>query len=175
MRLGKLIRRFLVPAFLRTVIYAVRYNAYVSPKAEVDLSPSLHLGRGVTISSFAKVKAADGPVTIGANSAIGPGCFLSSGTTGIKIGKDAMIAASVVIVANNHVYARIDLPIRLQGHHSRGIVIEDDVWIGANCTVLDGSWIGSGAIVTAGSVVSGKIPPRAIATGNPARVIFERR
>jgi acetyltransferase-like isoleucine patch superfamily enzyme len=175
MRLGKLVRRFLAPAFLRTVIYAVRYHAYVSPKAEVDLSPNLHLGRGVSISSFAKIKALDGPVTIGANSAIGPGCFLSSGTAGIKIGEDAMIAASVVIVANNHVYDRIDLPIRLQGHRSIGIVIEDDVWIGANCTVLDGAWVGSGAIVTAGSVVSKKIPPRTIATGNPAKVIFRRR
>lgn len=175
MKLGKLVRRFLAPGFLRTIIFAIRYRAFVSPKAEVDLSPRLRLGRGVSISSFAKVKAVDGPITIGANSAISPGCFLSSGTAGIKIGKDAMIAASVVIVANNHVYSRIDLPIRLQGIHSRGIVIEDGAWIGANCTVLDGSRVGSGAIVTAGSVVSGKIPPRTIASGNPARVIFKRR
>lgn len=175
MKAAKFARRFLVPGILRTLIYAVRFRAYVSPRAEVDFSPKLILGRGVVISGFTKLKAVDGPVEIGANTSIGPGCFISSGTAGIRIGKDTMIAANTVMVANNHVYDRLDVPMRLQGHRSVGIVVEDDVWIGANATLLDASHVGSGAIVTAGSVVSGKVPPRMIATGNPARAIFERR
>lgn len=146
MRAGMVMRRFMVPSLLRTIIYMARYRAYVSPKAEVDFSPRLVLGRGVVISSFTKVKAIDGDVEIGANSSIGPGCFISSGTAGIRIGKDTMIAANTVIVANNHVYKR-----------------------------LDGCHVGTGAMVTAGSVVSGKVAPRMIVTGNPARAIFERR
>ena len=175
MRASKFIMRFLVPAPLRTVIYMWRFRAFVSPRAEVDLSPRLKLGRGVVISSFTKLKAVDGPVEIGSNASIGPGCFISSGLAGIKIGDDAMIAANTVIVANNHIYDRLDVPIRIQGIRSAGIVVENDVWIGANATLLDGSHVCSGSIITSGSVVSGRIPPRMIASGNPAKVIFERR
>lgn len=175
MKLRKWARRFLVPGFLRTIIYALKYRALVSPKAEVDLSPNLVLGRGVTISAFAKVKATDGVVRIGARTSIGPGCFISSGTAGVEIGEDVGIAANSVIVANNHSYDSLDRPISQQGHTSLGIVIGDDVWIGANSSVMDGSQIGPHCIVTAGSVVSGKVAPRLIVSGNPARKIFERR
>jgi acetyltransferase-like isoleucine patch superfamily enzyme len=175
MNIGRLVRRFLVPSAVRTIIFAVKFRAYVSPRAEVDLSPNLRLGKGVTISAFTKVKAMLGPVSIGARTSIGPGCFISSGTTGIRIGDDVMIAANTAIVANNHRYERLDIPINQQGNSSLGIVIEDDVWIGSNCSVLDGAKIGTQAIVSAGSVVSGNIAARQLATGNPAKAIFERR
>lgn len=45
------------------------------------------------------------------------------------------------------------------------IVIEDDVWIGCNCIILSGTHIGQGAVIGAGSVVSGSIPPYAIFAG----------
>jgi acetyltransferase-like isoleucine patch superfamily enzyme len=54
------------------------------------------------------------------------------------------------------------------------IAIGSDVWIGARTIVLDGAEIGDGAIVAAGSVVSGTIPPYAIVGGVPARVIRYR-
>ncbi|NGX16858.1 acyltransferase [Wenzhouxiangella sp. XN24] len=175
MKLVKAARRFLVPAFLRTLIYGLKYRAYVSPRAEVDFTPNLRLGKGVVISAFTKLKATDGPVTIGARSAIGPGCFISSGTQGITIGSDVMVAANSAMVANNHRYDRVDVPMNQQGHTSLGIQIGDDVWIGANSVVLDGASIQAGTIVTAGSVVSSKIGARKIVTGNPAKAIFERR
>lgn len=175
MKLGQFARRFLVPSFLRTLIFAVRDGALVSPRAEVDLSGTLKLGRKVEIGSFAKLKATNGPLEIGARSSIGAGCFLSSGTAGIRIGTNCMIASGTSIVANNHRYDRLDVPMRDQGHTSVGITIEEDVWIGSNCTVLDGAHIESGAIVTAGSVVSGRVRANKIVSGNPARPIFERR
>ena len=49
------------------------------------------------------------------------------------------------------------------------------VWIGSNCVVLAGSEIGDNVIVSAGSVVSGRVPPNSIVLGNPAKVIFTRR
>lgn len=51
------------------------------------------------------------------------------------------------------------------------IIIEEDVGIGANVTLLAGACIGRGATIGAGSVVSTKIPPYAVVTGNPAQVV----
>lgn len=51
------------------------------------------------------------------------------------------------------------------------IVVEDDVWIGANVTLLAGVHIGRGANIGAGAVVRYSIPPYAIVIGNPAKVI----
>ncbi len=175
MRLTKLFRRFLVPSPLRTLLYGLRFRAWVSPRAEVDYTPNLVLGKGVVISAFVKIKATDGPMVIGERTSIGAGGVLSSGTAGISIGRDVLLAANTVLIANNHRYDRVDIPINQQGLRSLGITIEDDVWLGANCSVLDGSHIEEGCIVNAGSVVTGKLPARRIATGSPARAIFERR
>lgn len=54
--------------------------------------------------------------------------------------------------------------------YDRDIVVEEDVWIGINVTLLNGAHIGRGSIIGAGCVVSGEIPPYAIVVGNPAKV-----
>ena len=51
------------------------------------------------------------------------------------------------------------------------VIVEEDVWIGMNVTLLPGVTIGRGAIIGAASVVTKSIPPYAIAVGNPAKVI----
>jgi acetyltransferase-like isoleucine patch superfamily enzyme len=53
------------------------------------------------------------------------------------------------------------------------VIIEDDVWIGPNATILKGVRIGSGSFVEAGSLVTRDVPPRSRVLGNPARVIGE--
>ncbi|MBI4553683.1 MAG: GNAT family N-acetyltransferase [Candidatus Latescibacteria bacterium] len=55
------------------------------------------------------------------------------------------------------------------------IIIEDEVWLAGRVTVLKGTKIGTGSVITAGSVVSGTIPPHVIAGGVPARVIRHLR
>lgn len=63
----------------------------------------------------------------------------------------------------------------MQGGGDREPVrIGDDVWIGARVTILPGADIGNGAVIGAGSVVRGKIPPMVVAAGNPARVVGMR-
>lgn len=54
------------------------------------------------------------------------------------------------------------------------VIIGDFVWIGAKVIILPGTVIGEGAIIQAGSVVHGEIPPYAIAGGNPAKVFKYR-
>ena len=51
------------------------------------------------------------------------------------------------------------------------IIVEEDVWLGANVTLLPGTKIGRGAIVGAGTVIRSKIPPYAIIYGNPAKIV----
>ena len=51
------------------------------------------------------------------------------------------------------------------------VVIEDDVWIGPNATILKGVRIGTGAFIEAGTLIVSDIPPRSRVIGNPAQVI----
>lgn len=175
MKIGKVIRRFLIPAPLITLIYLIKFGCKVSPKAEVELSPLLKIGRGTQISSFTKIKASDGELIIGNNVSIGTSCFISSDAAGVSIGDYSMIGPNVSIIGNNYKYDQLDVPICLQEKTSKGIKIGNNVWIGAGTTLLDGATIGNGVIITPNSVVSAKIPDNAIAQGNPAKIIFERR
>ena len=54
------------------------------------------------------------------------------------------------------------------------IVVEDDVWIGCNCTILSGVRIGRGAVIAAGAVVTKDVAPYSIVGGNPAKHIKYR-
>jgi galactoside O-acetyltransferase len=74
----------------------------------------------------------------------------------------------------DHDFSRTDMPMQNQGHHHGDIVIEDDVWIGANTVVLKGVHIGRGAIIGAGAVVTKNIPSMAIAVGIPAKPLRYR-
>lgn len=93
---------------------------------------------------------------------------------GVVIGDYVRIAAYTAIVAAQHIIERTDIPMCKQGVTGRGIVIEDDVWIGTHCTILDGVRIGRGAVVAAGAVVTRDVEPFAIVGGVPARLIRSR-
>lgn len=175
MRPAKLVQRFLLPGSVISIIYGLRFGAMVSPRAEVEFSRLLKLGKGTQISSFAKIKASDGPLTVGARVAIGSGCFIQAGSAGVTIGDDSLISPNVSIVGSNYRYDRLDLPIQRQGEASTGITIGKDVWIGVGCAILDGARIGDHAIVAPNTVVSGQIADNVIVAGNPAKTIFTRR
>lgn len=86
----------------------------------------------------------------------------------------ASIAPNVVIVGSNHVFSDPTKTIKSQGTSSKGIVVDDDVWIGANVTILDGVHVGKGSVVAAGAVVNKDVPPMTIVVGVPAKVVKER-
>ena len=52
--------------------------------------------------------------------------------------------------------------------NSKGIIVKNDVWIGANATLLDGICVGEGAVVAAGAVVTKDVTPYSVVVGNPA-------
>ena len=93
----------------------------------------------------------------------------------IRIGSYVRIASHTVLVAGNHRFDRLDVPIRSQGLELAPITIEDDVWIGSHVVVVAGVTIGHGSVIGAGAVVTHDSPPYSIAVGAPARVIKDRK
>jgi acetyltransferase-like isoleucine patch superfamily enzyme len=92
----------------------------------------------------------------------------------ISIGEHVAIAPGCAFYSYNHGTDPDELIKRQPIETKGGIKIGDGVWLGFGVIVLDGVSIGSGAIVGAGSVVTEDIPEKAIAVGNPARVILHR-
>ena len=92
----------------------------------------------------------------------------------VNIGESVSIAPNCMIIGANHHFEDTKKSIKEQGVEAKGIVIGPDVWIGANCCVLDGVTIGKGSVIGAGSIVTKSIPPMSIAVGNPCRVIKQR-
>ena len=90
------------------------------------------------------------------------------------IGDDVLVAPNVVMRTSDQVTADKDKPIRQQGHISEQIMVENDVWIGANVTIVGGVRIGQGAVVGAGAVVTRDVEPYTIVGGVPARFIKRR-
>jgi acetyltransferase-like isoleucine patch superfamily enzyme len=107
-------------------------------------------------------------IVMGDNSAVDAYSFVGSSGF-ISIGQNVIMGQHVSFHPENHSYDRTDIPIRTQGTTRLGITIEDDVWVGANVTFLDGAVVGRGCVIGAGSVVRGKIPPYCIAIGVPAK------
>src|SRR6185436_18828908 len=130
--LGATLRRFLTPGFVVTLQALMKYGAKISPKAEVEITPNLRLGKNSVISSFVKIKSKDGPLHIGNHVEIASFCVITSHKAGTYIGDDTMIGPNVSIIGNNYRYDRLDVPIRLQEKISpKGIRIAHNVWIGA--------------------------------------------
>lgn len=175
MKLSNIFTRFVMPRHFITLHYLIKYKCIVSPKAEVELSKNLIIGKGSQISSFVKIKASAGLLKIGSKVDIAAGSFLSSGEGRLIIGNDCLIGPNCVILADNYNYSRLDQTFREQGHSSQGTKIGNNVSIGAGTVILDGSDVGDGVMVSANSVVSGKIEKNSIVQGNPATVIFTRR
>lgn len=155
-------------------------TARVSPLADLEAScrgTRLVVVADCRIDSFVKIKPAGGlgDVVLGERVVLNSGCVLYSGH-GIRIGNDVMIAANCTLAPVNHAYQRRDQLICEQGFMASrgGIVIEDDVWIGANCVLLDGAVVRRGCVVAAGSLVRGELPAYSLCRGTPAVVVGQR-
>lgn len=139
-------------------------DAYVAADAAV-FTTRLVLGSQSWISGHALVR---GDVEIGSHCTVNPYAMISGK---VRCGNGVRIASNASLVGFNHGYDDPDVPIYMQKHESLGIIIEDDVWIGANAVIVDGVTIGRGAVIAAGAVVSKDVPPMAIVGGVPAKVL----
>ncbi|MFZ6755934.1 acyltransferase [Undibacterium sp. Ji50W] len=156
-------------------------DARVSRLADIEDSvrgTRIVIAAFASIDSFVKIKPAggSGDVVIGERSVVNSGCVLYTGN-GIHIGNDVAIAANCTFAPVNHAYQDKNRRINQQGFlpSKGGIVIEDDVWIGANCIILDGAILRQGCVIGAGSIVRGEIAAYSIQVGNPLRQIGGRQ
>ena len=111
-------------------------------------------------------------ISIGCDSLIGEYSVIR-GQGGVWIGDRVYTSPFTQIIAVNHVFDNPDRPFIEQGITAQGIVIKDDVWLGAGAIVTDGVEIGEGAIIAAGAVVTKDVPPHTIVAGVPAKPIRE--
>lgn len=109
-------------------------------------------------------------LTIGARVGISQKCFLQvSGD--LIIGNDVIIGPNCSIFTENHKYNDNLAPIKNQGVIRAKTIIEEDVWIGSNSTILAGVRVGHGAIIAAGSVVTKDVTSLTVVAGVPASII----
>ena len=149
-------------------------STVIQPSARGSI---IRIGAHTQIYNFVTIKAVggSGDIVIGEHCYVNPTCVIYSGN-GVRLGDYVLLAAGVMLMPTNHEFGRRDIPIRCQGFapSRNGILMEDDVWIGANSVILDGAHIARGAIIGAGSVVRGSIPSYEIWGGVPARKIGVR-
>lgn len=155
-------------------------NTSIHPTVSICWSVSIDPARGVIsvgknsgLDIGVVLRAYGGSIKIGENCTINPYSVLY-GAGGLSIGNGVRIAAHSVIVASNHIFSDPDVFIYAQGDSRQGIVIEDDVWIGAGAKVLDGVTVSKGTVIAAGAVVTKSTEPYSVVAGVPAKKISTR-
>lgn len=106
---------------------------------------------------------------------ISTGCFVGAGPAGLTLGDDVLISPSCTILTGTYQFERLDVPLQQQGTISKGVRIGHRVWVGSNSVVLAGSELGDNVIVSAGSVVSGRVIGKSVETALLARIAEDAR
>jgi acetyltransferase-like isoleucine patch superfamily enzyme len=184
-------------AIMYKVILSTRGFAAIENGVRIRFASNVTLGNGVFLDQGAYLHACLNGIQIGNDSLImhgailhvynfrnlpqagiriGNGCVIGEysvirGQGGVTIGDRVYTSPSAQILAVNHVFIDPSVPFTEQGITAQGIVIEDDVWIGAGAIITDGVRIGRRAVVAAGAVVTRDVPPHTLVAGVPARLI----
>lgn len=140
----------------------------------------LRFPRNIIVKNHAVIKEGakicscnkDAIIEIGERTTIGYYTYLFASES-IIIGADCLLAPFVYIVDSNHQIKRGKL-INQQPNETAPIIIDDDVWIAGNVTILKGVTVGKGAVIAANSLVNKNIPPYEIWGGSPAKKIGQR-
>lgn len=186
---------------VRAILYRFNLKmdglAAIENGVRLRFADNIRLGSGVYLDQGTYLHACPGGIEIGAGSIVMHGAvlhvynFRGMPQSGIKIGKDSLVGEYTVIrgqggvtigdrvytspfsqlIAVNHIFDDPNRPFVEQGITAKGIIVEDDVWIGASAIITDGVRIGKGAVIAAGAVVTADVAPHTVVGGVPARVI----
>jgi acetyltransferase-like isoleucine patch superfamily enzyme len=147
---------------------------YGVPEFDPDYRSPLSVNVGHAVIIYPKVSIRGrGRLTIGNYSSINGGVIFGL-TCDLTMGHHVMVADNVSFRTADHEYTDLAIPMLEQGERAMPIVIGDDVWIGANATILRGVTIGHGAIIGAHAVVVKDVQPFEIVGGVPAKTIGSR-
>lgn len=143
-------------------------DCFISALADI-YSSVVSIGDRSFIAAKALIRGAE--IQMGTDCSVNSHAYLQGKIT---MGHHVRIAPKASIIAENHGYSDIRIPIAAQPCTSKGITIGNDVWIGANTVIVDGIHIGSHSIIAAGSIVTKDVPSYQIVGGNPAKCIKNR-
>jgi acetyltransferase-like isoleucine patch superfamily enzyme len=186
-----------VRAILYRPILKMKGWAAIEKGVRLRFGDNIQLHQGVYLDEGVYLHAAPNGIEIGANTIVMHGAILHVYNfrgiphSGIRSGRDSLIGEYSVIrgqggvtigdrvytspftqiIAVNHRFEDPKRPFTEQGITAEGIVIEDDVWIGAGAIITDGVHVGQGAVVAAGAVVTKDVPARTVVAGVPAKII----
>ncbi len=162
--------RLWVKYFLNPLLNHKGKGALIRRRTRMDILPfnKFSIGDNSTIEDFSTINNGVGDVIIGYGTRIG----LSNVIIGpVTVGNNVIFAQNIVLSGLNHGYEDINIPPRLQKVTVSPIIVEDDVWIGANAMVAAGVTIGKHSVVAGGSVVTKNVPPFSVVAGNPAKLL----
>ncbi len=186
---------------IRSVLYKLILKmdgfAAIENNVRLRFADHIKLGHGSYLDHGTYLHACPNGIEIGAGTIVMHGAILhvynfrGMKQSGIRIGRDSLVGEYSVIrgqggvvigdrvytspftqiIAVNHVFDDPNRPFVEQGITAEGIVIEDDVWLGAGAIITDGVRVGKGAVVAAGAVVTKDVAPHTVVGGVPAKVI----
>jgi acetyltransferase-like isoleucine patch superfamily enzyme len=186
---------------LRGIVYRLILHmdgaAAIESRVRLRFADHIRLGHGSYLDEGVYLHACPNGIEIGPGTIVMHGAILhvynfrEMPHSGIKIGRDSLIGEYSVIrgqggvqigdrvytspftqiIAVNHVFDDPGRPFVEQGITAEGIVIEDDVWLGAGVIITDGVRVGKGAVVAAGAVVTRDVAPHTVVGGVPAKPI----
>jgi acetyltransferase-like isoleucine patch superfamily enzyme len=137
----------------------------------------IQIGDNVILSNNVMISCKGGTVKVGSNTGLGAQMIIQSVfNSHVEIGNDVFIGPMCYITGGgNYNTERLDIPIWRQGLKEMGdTVLGNDIWLGANVTILGEVEIGSGSIIAAGAVVSKSVPGKSVCIGVPAKIVKTR-
>ncbi|ALG91976.1 MAG: acyltransferase [Confluentimicrobium sp.] len=170
-RLLRLIGSVIDPrAYLHALKLINYYNySHVAPLRRMKLGSGARISPNAVFSNPERIEA-------GRSMILGARCHLWAGprTGRIVIGDNVLFGPDVMVTAAGYRF-NDGAPVTAQAMDEADVVIGNDVWLATRVIILPGARIGDGAIIGAGAIVTGAIPPFSIAVGAPARVIGTRQ
>lgn len=161
--------RLLAPLYQHRAFSA---KIYCSVRMDTPPYRRFSIGKRSVVESFSCINNAVGDVVIGDYTRIGLYCTVIGPVT---IGNNVNLAQGITVSALNHNFEDTRLRIDEQGVNTSEIIIDDDVWIGANAVITAGVHIGRHSVVAAGAVVTKDVPEYSVVGGVPAKVIRKIR
>jgi acetyltransferase-like isoleucine patch superfamily enzyme len=133
----------------------------------------IRAGNGVFLGRGTILSCKDGDIVLGDHVNIGFHSEIFSGSS-VVVGRHGLFAAYTYLVGGGHAFERAHVPVLEQERTSRGIVLGENVWLGAGAKVLDGVTLGDHVVVGANAVVTESLAAGSVAVGVPARVVRQR-
>lgn len=147
----------------------IRIRSYFSVNSYDKGTLRINFDDGVYIDRMVSLRGT-GNINIGKYTSIGEKTTILAEQE-VTIGDYVQIAQNCVISDNDHVFNKKNTKIMHSGVNKQKITIQDNVWIGANATIVKGVTIGEGSVVAAGAVITKDVPPHSVAAGIPAKII----